>query len=84
MPIQHSDEWGAGGTQVEEDLNELGMSVIVAGDEKDDLEEVEEEAGEAGVEKPVEEVDEPIDGLARLDMLEKSLEIEPIDIGDEE
>ncbi|MCI0479146.1 hypothetical protein L0Y59_01235 [Candidatus Uhrbacteria bacterium] len=75
-----SDDWGHGVGQ-EEDLNELGVSVKESGD--DDLEEEEDlEAKADDVLKDEEE--EPLDGLQRLEMLEKTLDEPPVDIGDEE
>ncbi|MBU1348646.1 hypothetical protein KJ781_01095 [Patescibacteria group bacterium] len=85
MTQQMSDEWGDGGTQTEEDLNALGVSVKVAGEE-DDLDESEDlEKDEDTVVAPsIEDEEEPLDGLARLEMLEKTLEVDPIDLGEEE
>jgi len=80
-----SDEWGDGGTQTEEDLNALGVSVKVAGEE-DDLDESEDLKKEEDtvVAPSIEDEEEPLDGLARLEMLEKTLEVDPIDLGEEE
>ncbi|MFH1973278.1 MAG: hypothetical protein ABIK13_01565 [Patescibacteria group bacterium] len=85
MTQQMSDEWGDGGTQTEEDLNALGVSVKVAGEE-DDLDESEDLKKEEDtvVAPSIEDEEEPLDGLARLEMLEKTLEVDPIDLGEEE
>ncbi|MFA5935352.1 MAG: hypothetical protein WC787_00635 [Patescibacteria group bacterium] len=72
----------------EEDLGALGMSVKEADALDSDAEDVEDEEDD-DVEKPVVaspvvDDEEPLDGLAALEKMEKELDEPEIDVGDEE
>lgn len=76
----------------EEDLGALGMSVkdadsagSVDDDDDEEADKDEDEDEEDGEEKKSDEdEDEPVDGLAALEKMEKELETNEIDVGDEE
>ena len=82
MPIAGPGDWDDEKADEAEDLGALGVSVKDAGDEDDVEKTLEEEIVVPLAAVPEEE--EPVDELARLELLEKELQEPPLEIGDEE
>ena len=64
----------------EEDLQALGMTI----QDSDDVEEDADDVSDVTPPAAAEDDEEPLDGLAALEKLEKELEVDDVDLGEDE